>query len=284
MSKFKLIVRDDDISFFTSATWLKEIYTPLWQRGKKVCLSVIPTLFAIEGMNTYGRPENARFNAREKRLVKKYDLGDNATLCWFLNSLARKGLVEIILHGVTHQYNEFNTDYDNAVRLLNAGRKMLKQWLPDAKINTFVAPYDFLSVDATRAVLDSKLNLCVPAKLFEKKIMPELSTRPVLVHSSTFCRIYALHSQKVITSDHFFYYESLGAKESLKFFNSLVTESLNNSSKILVCKNHYWQFFGQDTDVKNIWQTFIRSLLKYPDIDIVSFTQVLRGFEKERQV
>ncbi|PJF33225.1 MAG: hypothetical protein CUN49_19100, partial [Candidatus Thermofonsia Clade 1 bacterium] len=94
----------------------------------------------------------------------------------FLNRKAQQGLVEICLHGYTHAYHEFaSRDADLLATKVRAGLAMLRDAFPAAEIRTFIAPYDVVSPEAIRAVLDAELDLCTASKnLAEAPDLPPL--------------------------------------------------------------------------------------------------------------
>lgn len=91
--KIPILIRDDDINYFTTSNMLESIYSNAWENQFKVSLSVIPYQKAI---NDVCIPPDVR-NSQE------YDsLENNKDLCLFLKDKISHNHVEIIQHGVSH--------------------------------------------------------------------------------------------------------------------------------------------------------------------------------------
>ena len=104
-----VIIRDDDISFFTSPAQLERIYGRLWSAGLPVCLSLVPDCCADTRVYwSDGNPHDPGIPPAYRGRAQCYAVADNRELCAFLNELAGAGLVEICLHGFTHTFFEFH--------------------------------------------------------------------------------------------------------------------------------------------------------------------------------
>jgi hypothetical protein len=91
--KVPILIRDDDINFFTTSNMLESVYSNAWKNQFKVSLSVIPYQKAI---NDACIPPNVR-NSQEY-----YSVENNKELCLFLKDQINHNHVEIIQHGVSH--------------------------------------------------------------------------------------------------------------------------------------------------------------------------------------
>ena len=91
--KIPILIRDDDINFFTKSTMLESIYSEAWKNQFKVSLSVIPYQ---KDFNDVCIPPNFR-NSQEYHSVE-----NNKELCLFLKDKINHSHVEIIQHGVSH--------------------------------------------------------------------------------------------------------------------------------------------------------------------------------------
>jgi hypothetical protein len=101
----KVIVRDDDISFFTSPDLLERVYGRLWSRHKPVCLSVIPAQNSNVRIDYRpGKPFDPSIPPGYRGQDHDHTILNNRELCAYLNEKARQGLVEICLHGYSHSY------------------------------------------------------------------------------------------------------------------------------------------------------------------------------------
>jgi hypothetical protein len=91
--KIPILIRDDDINFFTKSSMLESIYSYAWKNQFKVSLSVIPYQ---KDFNDVCIPSNFR-NSQEYHSVE-----NNKELCLFLKDKIDHSHVEIIQHGVSH--------------------------------------------------------------------------------------------------------------------------------------------------------------------------------------
>src|SRR4051812_36258506 len=91
--KIPILIRDDDINFFTKSRMLESIYSGLWKNQFKISLSVIPYQKTI---NDVCIPPDIR-NSQEY-----YSIEHNKELCLFLKEKINHNNIEIIQHGVSH--------------------------------------------------------------------------------------------------------------------------------------------------------------------------------------
>jgi hypothetical protein len=105
--KTPILVRDDDINFFTKSNMLESIYSDAWKNQFKVSLSVIPYQKAI---NDVCIPPSVR-NSQGY-----YSVENNKELCSFIKDKINHNHVEIIQHGVSHALidgrGEFSVNID----------------------------------------------------------------------------------------------------------------------------------------------------------------------------
>ena len=141
-----VLIRDDDVNFFTSPDMLDKIYTEIFYIGIPVNLSIIPCVksnIKIKN-NPYSKLNELKY---EPFIPSKYQSENlyfpvyaNRQLSEFLENV--KEHVEIIQHGFSHAPTEFSSL--NALELerkIINGRKILKQAF-NASPRFFSAPYD----------------------------------------------------------------------------------------------------------------------------------------------
>jgi hypothetical protein len=162
--KIPILIRDDDINFFTKSDMLESVYSNAWKNQFKVSLSVVPYQKAI---NDVSIPPNVR-NSKEY-----YSIGNNKELCIFLKEKINHNSVEILQHGVAHTfndgrgefgekietntsnindlynhyYNNFDSDGHHKVDFksyVNLGRNIIRQSLDTTPI-FFAPPFDDIS-------------------------------------------------------------------------------------------------------------------------------------------
>ena len=186
--KTPILVRDDDINFFTKSNMLESIYSDAWKNQFRVSLCVIPYQKAI---NDVCIPPSVR-NSQGY-----YAVENNRELCSFLKDKINHNHVEIIQHGVSHalidgrgefsgnidgnsdvkaiisdthtQYHnayDDNDDNDNHIgrynngnnktdfkSYVNIGRNIIKKSLGVAPV-FFAPPFDDLSTKNLNLLLD----------------------------------------------------------------------------------------------------------------------------------
>ena len=139
-AKIAFIIRDDDISFFTSPTMLEKVYRPLWQRGFKTTLAVIPKHKAIDDPNI---PPPFRGSDT----YHSVDL--NTDLLQYLANQLREAYIAIAQHGFSHEkvngLPEFGiSDRGELARRLSEGIRILNNAL-QTEVKAFVPPWEELS-------------------------------------------------------------------------------------------------------------------------------------------
>jgi hypothetical protein len=132
---------------------LESIYSDAWKLGYKVCLAVVPSQ---KGMNDMCVPPSVR---QSKSL---FPITENRPLVNYLNNRIRKGSVEILQHGFSHEgepkgRGEFGSEIEME-KEVELGKKIIKEAFKQ-QIRFFVPPGEDIS----------RKNLCV---LFRKGLVP----------------------------------------------------------------------------------------------------------------
>jgi len=155
-----IVIRDDDINYFTSPHMLKNLYSLAWNKGFKISLSVIPN------QNTFSDSRNARallIPPEYRRPMGSYSILDNNALINYLQKKALNSDVCIMLHGYNHDYPreraEFNTSnlqllynkFKNGVKIVNT--------ISDKDVLVFIPPSEDISKIA--CILARKMGLFV---------------------------------------------------------------------------------------------------------------------------
>jgi len=259
-----LIIRDDDTSAFTRPEQLETIYGPVWERGLPVSLAVIPRpRDDVRVWHRPGLPYDPSIPVHLRGQGRNYPLTENPQLCAFLNEKAAAGLVEIVLHGYEHNYHEFDTATPGNIETwLRRGKNLLQNALPDATLQTFVAPYDRISSEAIEGLRQARLNLCT----FSQNLLnlDEFA-------SATGYQRYTLPDGRVFfTCDEYLYTHRHDPAESLATARYRLQQH-----DLLVVANHYWSFF-YDWDEPNramldSWHTFLDDALQTPDLTVTTF-------------
>lgn len=153
----KLIIRDDDVNFFTRPDDLKSVYADDAFHDFPISFAAIPMVMDI---STSGACPETAGNA-----VPRW-IGDNAQLVQYLSARASAGLVDILQHGITHSYKfergkrlaemQWRQEPELADEICEYRSKLSK--LFDYPISVFVAPSNKISRYCMRAVATSEMN------------------------------------------------------------------------------------------------------------------------------
>ena len=83
--KMPVLIRDDDTNFFTKKNMLESIYSDAWEKGFKVCLSVVPFQAAINDVSV---PPNVRTTDNH------FSIAENKPLVAYLRDKIRRGTMK----------------------------------------------------------------------------------------------------------------------------------------------------------------------------------------------
>lgn len=247
------IVRDDDISYFTTPALLDAVYTRLWERRIPVCLSVIPKQRANVRVQRRGRPYDPNVPPKFRGQDKLFPVTENPTLCEYLRKLAREGLVELMLHGYSHDWWEFATEDTALLRQkLDDGMSELRRAFPDVPIRAFIAPYDRLSPVALRMIHDLGLDVCVnPGSL-----------GPDYALLRDYQGYHLDNGRKLFAASEYFFNWRIDPNDCFRLaMNRLDVETL-------IVVNHYWMFNlnwkGPNPLMMERWNQYLDALLAQP--------------------
>ncbi len=141
----KLIIRDDDLSYFAEPKTLENIYKNIW--GKcPISFAAVPFIYS-------GQLETPIKFRHTKRL---YPIGKNKKLVGFLKKKIKEGKATIVQHGYSHKnYGKLfeceQKDFKKLYEEIKKGKEHLEKTF-GIKISCFVAPHDRFSKEAVKAV------------------------------------------------------------------------------------------------------------------------------------
>lgn len=281
----RIVIRDDDTSYFTESHALELVYQPLWQRHLPVCLSIIPAHFSDKPFDYFGRglEHDPNIPYEYRGSSRHYVILDNEHLCEQLQVRVSNGLVEPVLHGFSHKFHEFALeDRRQLMNLLNAGSAILGLLFPASPPTTFVAPYDYLSAVATELLLQSGYNICTPLSTLKNNgILTHKFEGDILSVRATDGQFSALSygAQLVLTSDNYFFNDLDSPDECLRNANNALEQALSTNSPFFICTNHYWQFSDPTSSNSSLllktWYRFLEELLATPEVEIVTFSDLI---------
>lgn len=193
-----VLIRDDDISYFTDPATLETLYSPLLQENKPINISVIPNVAAnirIPADNCYVTQENLEYDPlippKYRGIDHTFPLNENPKICNYLKSLDN---CEILQHGNTHRLIEGLPEFqisDKAELQRNAdeGRKILEEQF--GKISFFAPPWDVVSAEALRSLKSRYLGISlggVTHHEFRKSSMLPYLAKKALKTKYMFCK------------------------------------------------------------------------------------------------
>lgn len=145
--KKKLIIRDDDLSYFTNKKDLSYLYDEIWD-SFPIHFAIVPKIGNVLGAVPLKILKNHKKDF--------YWIGENKELVLFLKQKIKQGKIKIWQHGFTHKnYGKFyeleRKDEMQIYKDLKQGKEYLEK-LFDIKIDTIVAPHDRFSKQAIKVV------------------------------------------------------------------------------------------------------------------------------------
>jgi hypothetical protein len=253
----KVIVRDDDVSYFTPPEFLEMLYESLWANGLPVCLSVIPNHYdsvVVAYRSSSAEPDEntppSHFGTGITHPVWK-----NSRLASFLSTLANTGSVELCVHGFEHRYREFDADADRARECLVSSLEIFAATFPLVKPTTFVPPYEALSRAALKALADHGFDIATCLDTAR-------SMKLVGASDSQDDGIFEGDGDSVVFACATYLFDPLRTDASVE---DALEESLRRNPDLLIIANHYWDFFDRfkapKTNRIRLWAAFVRALI-----------------------
>jgi hypothetical protein len=258
-----IIIRDDDVSCFTDPQQLEKIYARVWQVGIPVSFSVIPAPRGdVRVLHREGQPYDPSISKQYRGQEKSFPLADNPAICEFLNEKAKAGLVQICLHGFDHSYHEFdNVDIVMLEDKLKRGLEHLQTALPDAIIDSFIAPYDCLSPAAFQLLLDHHFNLCTATSSLKSTAYAAMKQYQQRVIKD---------NQRLFTCDEYFFSHHFEPEACLALAKRRLAEQ-----DLLIIVNHYWTFFydwnGDWEAMFGVWNQFLDEIFSLDAVEFRTF-------------
>jgi len=272
-----VLIRDDDINYFTKTEWLEDLYGPLLERGLPVNLSVIPRTKCNLPLGDPRSIYRAREHMENEPFIPpewrgkgdEFETGENRRLVDFLRSFSN---IEVAQHGFAHEYvrgeREFaSNDINYLDGRIRGGRDMLKKAF-GRDVNFFVSPWDYLS---GTALMRLKKAGFLGISLY--KVFREM--RPPFFQSLFSCRekgALSIFGKFLIVTHPGYLFSRFNAASEIR---DRVDEALAKADVVVVV-NHHWEYFfdwgGRDEVFFNTWTTFRDDLLKRDDIEFLNFT------------
>lgn len=195
-----LVIRDDDLSYWTKVNDIERIYKPLFDKKIKISFATIPfavKMFNAGNFDTFYQDENSSLPIEKNKEIVEY-----------IKEKINDGLVEIMLHGYNHLYSfecdgvtktatkenlqnsrelnkkinflgEYNyQDYQTLYKKTKEGKEYLED-IFKLKITNFVPPSNQIKRNGIKAIYNNKLNL---SGLIGKKYDREISLKGIMTY------------------------------------------------------------------------------------------------------
>lgn len=140
----KLIIRDDDLNYYTNPEELEYLYSDIWDKIP-ICFATIPKVG-----NVHMAIPSEKLNINKNRPI-----GENKELVNYLKKKISEGKIIIWQHGYTHRNYKSKFELERKeekiiTRELKEGKKYLEN-LFKIKIDTLVPPHDRISFEGIKA-------------------------------------------------------------------------------------------------------------------------------------
>jgi len=194
-----LVIRDDDLSYWSRVEEIDLIYKPLFEKGIKVSFAVIPKAVRMYNAGDFDLMYQDEYSATF--------IGENVEIVKYIKNRIKEGLVEIMLHGYNHLYSlkvgdmiyraskenieylkqngekfefigEYIGDYETLFEKTKKGKEYLED-LFEVKVKNFVPPSNQIDKEGVRAVYENNLNI---SGIMEKKFNREINFRSVAAY------------------------------------------------------------------------------------------------------
>ena len=152
----KIAIRDDDVNFFTKVKDLDEVYKNL--KNFPISLAVVPFVAGDNG----ACPESSNIDGKE------HPIDQNIELIEYLQKEIKQNHYEILLHGITHEYQYvkgiklsemiYKNDNENLHTEIKRAKKYLEKTLK-CKINFFVPPNNHILANGVKAIVANGMHL-----------------------------------------------------------------------------------------------------------------------------
>ena len=260
----QIIVRDDDVSALTSADLLAQLYAPLWNVDKPVCLFVVP-LASPQLVEPVPRISCSG----------AIPLLKNDNLCVFVNQAILSGHVEIGLHGLYHSPGEFRvSDRTMVAERLREAKTLIESVFPNAELQTFVPPREDLSTVARDVVLELGFNICAKSTaLWPHSRLQQwryrLARRLAVpgFHNPVSC--YGV--RWLFPCDEYLFTAARAPERCLERARKMAS-FCRRMGRPLICVNHHWEFCGEGgVALLQAWHTFLAEILGRDDVQFLTF-------------
>ena len=273
-----LLVRDDDVSYFTKPKTLEILYGSFIEEKKPINFSVIPKITAnieIDSGNPYRKREQLKYDPiippKCRGCDETFPVNEKKEIVEFIQSLES---CEILQHGLTHGFvdgiKEFRISNDDEIRRrANLGSEILQECF-HVKPSFFVPPWDNVSTETIHFLKSRYKGLSLgrlnparlPVKSWGSFLKKTLSSRGYM-----FC-------DELLVIEHPGY---LLTRFSPKSAFDRVRNAVENKD-VIILVNHHWEYFydwnGLDSAFFSAWKKVTEYLLGKEDLKFLTFSEL----------
>ena len=271
-----IVIRDDDISYFTRLDDFKKVHRLLLDEGIPFNAAVVPKV-----SDSVGDDESGHEGFIPKKYAGKgrsYPVHENEELIALVRSL---DAIEIAQHGFSHEHlrpgvPEFaDSDSSNIGRKLDEGKDILFKAF-GVRPGFFVPPYDFVTQEALQEIrkrfdgisLSKTSHKIYPVTMWGKFLWTKWHGRCILPWKGF--RI--VQHPGLDFSD---------LDESI-IGHATVQNIISKVHDVLVLPLHSWRFFTREgrlrVEALNRWEEFLKSLISNSKIKFLKFSEIEKIF------
>ena len=150
--RMKFIIRDDDLNYFSKPEHIEEWYGDIFAQHIPVGFATVPFVLPLKKILSFGY-KNVE--------LKEYPISENKELIQYAKS---NSLIEILLHGYTHEVESRKYEYGAGAKLQELIGKTIRGKLELEKVfgclvKVFVPPHDQIVNVGIKAIENSGLNI-----------------------------------------------------------------------------------------------------------------------------
>ncbi len=274
-----ILIRDDDVSFFTRPQVLQRVHGPLFSGRLPLNLAVIPNVRGdIRGTNAnriYLREEGLEYEPfippHMRGKAESFPVGRNGELCNFIRANPQ---IEVVQHGYSHEWAGGTAEcagrYSKELAAqLRVGRKIIqRETRQDTRF--FVPPWDALSRDLVETIRE----------VFDGVSMKDASREMLPFGQRLFARRPRL-SKRCLLSGDFLCVGHPGYIVSRFNQHDDMRRGVMDivaAERVVVLVTHHWEFFfdwgAADEALLKAWHEILEELIARPDVEFLTFSHL----------
>lgn len=241
----------DGITPFTTPAALHDRYGRLWDAGIPVNIGVIPAVRGTTSLDADGKTPLPAIPNDKRHAVQPFRITENTALCNYLNAMRQQRLIEICMQGYHGTYDEFASEDDVLLgQKIEEGLADLRNAMPDAALETIIAPEKTVSTTALQLLTQYDCHLCTPVTPKGKNTPKKLANE----------------------RKHYFYGSPIITESNLAETADKLSEQIAANSFLLV---RFPAWMGTNNQsLLEAWDTAVDTLLQQDNIYIDTFMYI----------